>query len=120
MTAKSIAFACLSLIGTAGLVTILVADEVRNMVTNGRWLQHDINRPKPPVVTPVGEHGAAPTSAPNDAVILFDGTSLVAWQTLEGTPTPRWKSRATGSWRSPPGTGADRKPGENSEMFNCM
>jgi Domain of Unknown Function (DUF1080) len=114
MTAKSIAFACLSLIGAAGLVTILVADEVRNMVTNGRWLQHDINRPKPPVVTPVGEHGAAPTSAPNDAVILFDGTSLVAWQTLEGTPA-RWKV-SDGFMEVAPGTGPIQTKGKFGDV----
>ena len=64
MTAKSIAFACLSLTAATGLVAILVADEVRNMATHGRWLQHDISRPRPPVVEPVGSPAAGPAPAP--------------------------------------------------------
>ncbi len=60
MSARSIRFACLCLIATAGLFAILVADEVRNMATHNRWLQHDINRPKPPVVEPAASAAAAP------------------------------------------------------------
>ena len=88
MPAKPIGAACLSVIVTAGLVAILAAGEGADLATRDRWLQHDISRPKPPVIdpaqTPVG------TAPPKDAVILFDGTNLDAWQTLEGRPAT-WK-----------------------------
>ena len=58
------------------------------MVTQYRWLQHDIHRPKPPVVEPASDRAATP--APKDAVILLDGTNLGAWQTPEGGRAP-WK-----------------------------
>jgi Domain of Unknown Function (DUF1080) len=112
MTAKSIVLACLGLIGTAGLVAILVADEVRNVVTHSRWLQHDINRPKPPVVGPAGEYAAA--AVPKDAVILFDGTSLDAWRTPEGTPA-RWKV-SDGFMEVAPGTGPIQTKGRFGDV----
>ena len=40
---------------------------------------HDGERPQPPVVTP-GEG----TFPPSDALVLFDGTSLVEWERAEG------------------------------------
>ena len=104
MTAKSIAFACLCLTAAAGLVAILVADEVRAMATHGRWLQHDITRPRPPVVDPVGNSAAGPAPVPKDAVILFDGTNLDAWRAGGGKPA-RWKV-SDGFMEVAPGTGA--------------
>lgn len=89
MTAKSIAIASFLLTATAGLVAILVADEVRKAAHHDRWLQHDISRPRPPVVEPVGGPPPAPTPVPVDAVILFDGTNLDAWRTSGGRPA-RW------------------------------
>lgn len=40
------------------------------------WRVHDADRPHPTVVTPA----AQPGGAPSDAVVLFNGTSLDAWQ----------------------------------------
>jgi hypothetical protein len=51
---------------------------------------HDGTRPQPPIVRPPSpgpvEQGTTP---PSDAVVLFDGTDLSAWQALDGSPA-RW------------------------------
>ncbi len=46
------------------------------MLPGGKWRVHDAERPYPTVVTPA----AVPGAAPSDAVVLFDGKSLDAWQ----------------------------------------
>lgn len=54
-----------------------------------RWKVHDIDRPKPPIVTPAN----APGGPPSDATILFDGKSLAGW-TFRGKkdrPKSEWK-----------------------------
>src|SRR6266849_371328 len=53
-----------------------------------KWRVHDIDRPRPPVVTP----GAAPGSPPSDAIVLFDGKDVSKWV----TPT---KAGATSGWK---------------------
>lgn len=45
------------------------------LLPDGKWRVHDIDRPKPPVVTP----GAKPGDPPSDAIVLFDGTDLRHW-----------------------------------------
>ena len=44
---------------------------------DSRWRVHDAERPYPPVVEPCPVGTSAP---PSDAVVLFDGESLDAWQ----------------------------------------
>jgi hypothetical protein len=51
------------------------------------WKQtwHDMNRPYPPVSKPLSEEALAERSmAPSNAIILFDGKDLSAWQ------SPKW------------------------------
>jgi hypothetical protein len=53
-----------------------------------RWLAHDMQRPRPAVVTP-GKL-SLPVAPPSDAVILFDGADLTKWRDAEGGPA-KWK-----------------------------
>jgi hypothetical protein len=53
------------------------------MLPDGQWRVHDPDRPYPEVVTP----GALAGAPPSDATVLFDGTSLDAWQP-QATPWP--------------------------------
>jgi hypothetical protein len=67
-----------------------------------RWRQHDIRRPKPPVVEPAD----APIASrpPKDAIILFDGSNLDAWKSRDGGGPARWKV-VDGALETVPGTG---------------
>jgi len=55
------------------------------LIPGQKWRVHDKLRPSPPVVTP-----AAPTLPPADAIVLFDGTDLSAWEHGDGQPAA-WK-----------------------------
>lgn len=88
-----------SLIATAGIVVgLAVADDSADArrpspssSSPPRWRQHDIGRPKPPVVEPApAPEGTAPARPPKDAVVLFDGTNLDAWSSDGGRPA-KWK-----------------------------
>lgn len=55
------------------------------------WPIHDMNRPRPPVMTP----GTASTQEragrpPSDAVVVFGGKDLSKWESMKGEPAP-WK-----------------------------
>jgi hypothetical protein len=55
------------------------------------WLDHDRNRPEPPVVVP-GTNSTEEQvgTAPSDATVLFDGTNISQWVSLnDGSPT-KW------------------------------
>lgn len=57
----------------------------------GKWRVHDVNRPRPEVITPgVG------TAPPSDAIVLFDGKDLSKWVTRSRTgqeTEPKWLVR---------------------------
>ncbi len=57
------------------------------------WIDHDRNRPQPPVVAPATastqEQAGKP---PSDAVVLFDGKDLSQWVSMDGSPT-KWITR---------------------------
>ena len=51
-----------------------------------QWEVHDMNRPRPEVVTP-GENTSQP---PSDAIILFDGTDLSQWESAKDSSDAKW------------------------------
>lgn len=55
------------------------------------WAIHDRNRPQPPVITP-GDASTQdrPGQPPADAIALFDGKDLSAWESAKGGPA-KWK-----------------------------
>ena len=56
-----------------------------------QWEQHNRNRPQPPVITPgEGSTEERPGKPPSDAIILFDGKDLSAWESVKGGPA-EWK-----------------------------
>jgi hypothetical protein len=74
--------------GAALLLAAVAAPLAAQQPAQPQWPVHDQTRPAPPVVTP-----GVPvpvTRPPSDAVVLFDGTSLDAWQTARGE-APRWR-----------------------------
>ncbi len=101
----------LSLTGVAALAGAWAAERGPSM-TGARWKQHDPNRPRPPVVAPAD----APIAVrpPADAVVLFDGTNLDAWQTPDGGK-PGWRV-ADGVLETVPGTGLIRTRAEFGDV----
>lgn len=59
------------------------------VLPNQKWKVHDIDRPRPKVVTP----GKTPMDAPSDAVVLFDGKDLSKWELTPMTPAQEKKAR---------------------------
>lgn len=54
------------------------------------WLDHDRDRPLPPVVDPgTASTPQQPGQPPSDAVVLFDGKDLSQWADMDGKPT-KW------------------------------
>lgn len=49
------------------------------------WRVHDNARPKPPIITPPTESTQEKQGkAPSDAIVLFDGSDLSNWRTMDG------------------------------------
>ena len=89
-------------IGT-GLIVLSIRGSAQNdlgftdtpMLPGLPYHVHDPARPYAPVVTPAAQPGAPPS----DAIVLFDGKDLSAWESGE-----RWKVR-NGFFEVAPGTG---------------
>ncbi len=86
-------------IGTAMALALL--STAARAETPTPWRIHDLQRPKPPVITP-GQL-ALPVAPPSDAVVLFDGNDLAHWRSEDGQP-PRWVAR-DGYFESVPNSG---------------
>lgn len=68
----------------------------------GDWKQHALDRPAPRIVTPAP--AGPPLAPPSDAVILFDGGGLGAWQRGDGQGPAGWTLR-DGYMEAAPGAG---------------
>jgi len=56
------------------------------------WAVHDMNRPRPPVITPgTASTPERPGKAPSDAIVLFDGTDLSKWAADRNGAPAKWK-----------------------------
>jgi hypothetical protein len=115
MLAKVFRLGCIASVVTAGFFACLVAGEIRDVVRQDRWLQHDHRRPMAPVVEPLGAAALAPAPVPKDAVILFDGTNLAAWQAAEGGGAAAWKV-TDGVMEVAPGTGPIKTKGSFGDI----
>jgi hypothetical protein len=62
---------------------------------DGKWRVHDIDRPRPRVITPgTSSTAAQPGLPPSDAIVLFDGKDLSQWLGAGpggNTMPPAWK-----------------------------
>jgi hypothetical protein len=81
--------------GLAGVVVQTLAEAVLGytdtpMLPSGKWHVHDLNRPRPPVVTP-GASFSQGAAAASDAMVLFDGTDLSKWEGEKGAA--KWTVR---------------------------
>lgn len=70
-----------------GVIIVVLAAQVLHGQAPARWKQHDMSRPRPPIVTP-GEQ-QLPVTPPADAIVLFDGTDLSHWRSENAQP-PKW------------------------------
>lgn len=83
-----------------GMATLTLAGQAAGQEPL-RWLAHDMQRPRPAVVTP-GKL-ALPALPPSDAMVLFDGSDLSHWRSTDGEPA-KWRVR-DGYMESVPGSG---------------
>ncbi len=65
-------------------LSCMVSSSVEQAQTH--WAVHDMNRPRPSVVTP----GERPGQPPSNAIVLFDGKDLSQWVSEDGGPA-KWK-----------------------------
>ena len=88
------------ILGSALLISLSMAASPAAAETS--WRQHDMARPRPEVVTPPAQQ--LPAAAPEGAVVLFGGTDLSQWESVNGGPAP-WTVEGE-AFVVEPGTGA--------------
>lgn len=82
------------ILAAAAVLTAIIAADGRSGVAvpaENKWKVHDMDRPQPSKITPASASTQdRPGRPPSDAIILFDGKDLSAWQALKGGPAT-WK-----------------------------
>ena len=81
MPSRTLHLRRIALAGAVLAASLAVAGDQPRVVstpTPSGWRQHDVRRPKPAVVEPATWSVGVPS--PADAVVLFDGRNLDAWQ----------------------------------------
>ena len=73
----------------AGCVTVVAQDKKKEfkMPTGYAGITHEMSEfyePVPPVVTPGTDLKGGGFTAPSDAIVLFDGKDLSAWESVKG------------------------------------
>lgn len=92
-----------SLLLAAPVLAQGVGYEDTPLIPGQPWKVHDKNRPNPPIVDP----GPAPDTIarpPSDATVLFDGSTLDAWQHADGS-SARWQLIDGHAMQVKPGSG---------------
>jgi len=75
--------------GTSILIT--QGQQTDPVQSSGGWKIHDMNRPRPPVISPGTQSSKNQVGLPpSDAIILFDSKNLSAWEQTNGEPA-KWK-----------------------------
>jgi hypothetical protein len=69
------------------------------------WKVHDRERPQPRVVTPGDLSVREPVTPPSDAIVLFDGSNLDAWQSKKDGGPAAWEILDDKTLRVVPKTG---------------
>jgi hypothetical protein len=92
MAVRVVAIGLVPLTSMVGILGGLVAAGIGDPAPAVHWRQHDIRRPRPPVAEPASAPAATPQPAPRDAIVLFAGTSLDAWETPDGKPAA-WSAK---------------------------
>lgn len=93
-------------------ILLLVVALVLALPANGQsrnpvhWPIHDSSRARPPVVDP-GPAPTEPVRPPSDAVVLFGGSSLEAWEHPDGS-SPEWTVEESAYVQVEPGSGPIR------------
>jgi hypothetical protein len=94
MRSKVLIGACFVVTAVTVILALMKVSSFSRQASPGvvqQWVQHDRNAPQPPVITPgVESTQEQPGKPPSDAVILFDGKDLSAWESVKGGPA-LWK-----------------------------
>lgn len=90
MNIRLLSSAVLMFILVVGLSACRRSSEV--VIPEIPWEVHDLNRPMAPVITPgTASTAEQPGTPPSDAIVLFDGTDLSAWESQRGGGPAGWK-----------------------------